>query len=127
MLEPKVGRVVRDTVPFLPKSGHPGPSSEVMVKDQFGGRMRRGEGEGEGSARSVVVRPARARAVVVYFIVSGALRLLYDRIAVSVICWISSCSERLITSLYVRVDVCTVFSRLTQYTEISHAMCASFL
>jgi hypothetical protein len=33
---------VRETVPFLPESGQPGPRKDEMVKDQFGGRMRRG-------------------------------------------------------------------------------------
>jgi hypothetical protein len=60
---------VREKVPFLPESGQPGPRMEEIVKDQFGGRMRRGL----GCAR-VVVRPTRARAVVVYLIADVGTR-----------------------------------------------------
>jgi hypothetical protein len=62
-LDPKVGRVMRESVPFLPESGQPGPRMEEIVKDQFGGRMR----NGLDWAR-VVVKLTRARVAVVYLI-----------------------------------------------------------
>lgn len=69
MLEPKVGRVMLlEGESILPVSGQPGPRSEVMVKDQEGGRVRIGEEEEEAR---VVVMPRRARMVVVGFMVGG--------------------------------------------------------
>jgi hypothetical protein len=40
---------------------------EEMVKDQFGGRIRRGSDDEAGCARAAV-KPRRVKAVVVYFI-----------------------------------------------------------
>jgi len=77
VLEPKVGRVVRETVPFLPESGQPGPRMEDMVNDQLGGRIRRGSAEGEGCAK-VVARLRRVAAVVVYLIVDAVSRAQVD-------------------------------------------------
>ena len=65
MLDPKVGRVVRESVPFLPESGQPGPCMEEIVKDQLGGRMRRGL-----DWTRIVVKLTRARTAVVCLMVA---------------------------------------------------------